>query len=253
MSMSASGIGRPFRYPENVNMARFPDLPTLADSHARLLQSSCYQRSDPLAHSTLQVEKTTLKAPEWNRFYSLYSTQTGAIPRDESKSHHLNLEALPPRPPSRMDSSEEPPTDPSTVPRSRLVDQFYSHELPGASQSAMSGVRGFIRRQRQLAGEVHASADLMRHAMKQLMIAYPNVSRQGLCREFTQSAAEGQPQLVFEGIKCPTRYMESSIAVVLEHTERLTMNIGTPNGRDEQTVTPPLSPPLEAPAADPET
>jgi preprotein translocase subunit SecD len=108
-----------------------------------------------------------------------------------------------------------------------LIDQFYSHQLPGSERSAITGVRGFLRRQQQLKESVQSSTDLLRSSLKQLMLAYPEVTRQGFTREFAQLAGEGegQAQPPCEGIKCPTRYMESSIAVVMEHTEKVTMNI----------------------------
>jgi hypothetical protein len=76
--------------------------------------------------------------------------------------------------------------------------------------------------------------------MKQLLTAYPDVSRQGLTRDFSHPAGEGESQLVFEAIKCPGKYMESSIAVVLEHTEHITMGIK----RDEEVVLPDVSSPV---------
>jgi hypothetical protein len=158
-----------------------------------------------------------------------------------------------------MDPDTEPRPDQLTVPRSRLIDQFYSHDFSGNNPSSLTGVRGFIRRQRKFKADVQVGTDLMRLAMKHLIAAYPEVSRQGLSSEFVHppSENEGIPFPVLEGIKCPSRMMEASIAVVLEHTEHMPMNIGRDEMNSEaiveEAVAPLLSSPVAEAEAEPET
>lgn len=105
---------------------------------------------------------------------------------------------------------------------SRLVRQFYAHRLPGAESDDARELRLLLQRQQRLEREARNAADLVSSALAKLSSAFPR----------NQAAADGAPGAPDDGasehaLKCSSRFLESSIAVMLEHMDGLPVHFAS--------------------------
>ncbi|KAH0789225.1 hypothetical protein GPJ56_006895 [Histomonas meleagridis] len=121
----------------------------------------------------------------------------------------------------QVDQSDEK----NRVPRSRLIDQFYSHQLPGINEDATIAMRRFAEKQKVLEKSAINCTELINSALDKLSYAF-----HGIHTDVNVDSQNTQAQIFAENkqdntIKCPSKYMESSVAVVLEFMENISMNI----------------------------
>jgi hypothetical protein len=163
-----------------------------------------------------------------NRLFTLISNRKGEITRDQAKELKPFLNALPPRPPPCIGTETEPRPDRPIVPRSRFVDQFYSHQLPGVRGGTFSDIRELIDEQRILQRQAREGTEVLNYALKNLTEAFPDVpfDETAISHATRPARNEDSPRAsIIKALQCQARFMESSVAMTLEHTEHLTMNI----------------------------
>ena len=172
-----------------------------------------------------------LEPSELNRLYTLISNNDGSVNQKYFRELQAHIESLPSRPPKRMHdiTLEQPVPDKKVLPRSRLIDQFYTHSLPGIESESLNGVRSFIKNQRNLCDSANNGTELLKLAIRKLVNSFHDIPSNGLGVPIpTHNAYQDDdqnkdaPSVI---LKCPARFMEKSIAIVLEHTEHLTIDI----------------------------
>jgi hypothetical protein len=199
-------------------MRPFPEIKTLSEVRAK------FREQPARSHFPSLLDPLGLEPSEVNRLFTRISTRMGEISRDDAHDLQPLLDGLPARQPPRIGPTPEPPADP-IVPRSRLIDQFYSHQLAGVERSVFSDIRGLIATQQALQRQAKNGAELLNYAMRNLVDAFPEVPVTGIGIGAHHGGDEWGRGNGMKAPQCPPRFMESSIAIVLEHTEHLTMNI----------------------------
>jgi hypothetical protein len=166
-----------------------------------------------------------LEASEMNRLFTMISDRNGRLSRHHASQLQQYFECVPSPPPPRIGTAPEVPSD-RVAPRSRLVDQFYAHHLAGIRHSAFTDIRTLIERQIAIQREARTGTELLTFAMKNLTEAFPEVPQVGYSAAPSHHSSVGEDSSRITKIpQCPTKYMEASIATVLEHTEHLTVNL----------------------------
>jgi hypothetical protein len=195
-------------------MSRFADVPTLAQAQDQYLRGPLNKQMPFL------FEPTALEPSEANRLFTLISDRSGRISRHHAGQLQQYFESTGSPPPPRIGTAPE--TTERTVPRSRLIDQFYSHQLEGIRHSAFSDMRRLIDRQIALQQAARNGTELLSFAMRNLTEAFPEVVHANFSHH---GAASDESSRTVKLPPCPTRYMEASIAMVLEHIEHITLNL----------------------------
>lgn len=213
----------------------------------------CVRYSDPI-NFLIPENVNNLDPSELNRLYSMISACDGSINQRYLRDLQAHINSLPARPALRVHYNNEqlrqklqelnpPPVQvPSNVeknklPRSRLIDQFYSHQLPGIQSQSLSLVRELIDQQKQLRESAKNCSELLKMATKKLSEAFPEVPHAGLginVPSHNSFQEEEQNNANSKMPKCPLRFMESSIAIVLEHTEHISIDIKRQDFDDNQ-------------------
>jgi hypothetical protein len=197
-------------------MKPFPELKTLSEVRAKFRGQPARRRIASL------LDPLGLEPSEVNRLLTRISTRRGEISCDDANDLEPLLDGLPPRQPPRVGAAPEPP-DP-VVPRSRLIDQFYSHQLAGVERGVFSDIRRLIAAQHALQRQAKNGAELLNYAMRNLFDALLDAPVAGGSGGH-HAGDESTRGNGGKGPQCPPRFMGSSIAIVLEHTEHITMNI----------------------------
>lgn len=189
-----------------------------------------------------------LEPSELNRLYTMISASDGSINQRYLRDLQAHINSLPPKPSLRVHYNNEqlrlklqevaianpaPTQVPSNIdrnklPRSRLIDQFYSHELPGIQNQSLGQVRKLIEHQKQLRDSAKNCCELLKLATKKLSESFPEVSHSvlGVHHQSNNSYQEDEQNTTNSKVpKCPLRFMESSIATVLEHTEHISIDL----------------------------
>lgn len=193
----------------------------------------------------------SLGPSELNRLYTMISDSDGTINQRYLRDLQAHINSLPPRPAFRVHYNNKqlkkkqqelqqqqqhnpPPTQiPSNIernklPRSRLIDQFYSHQLPGIQSPSLEKVRQLIEHQKQLRDSAKNCGELLDLTTRKLSESYPEISHSVLGVRIPSKIAfqEDEQNGTNSKIpKCPLRFMESSIAIVLEHTEHISIDL----------------------------
>ena len=159
----------------------------------------------------------SLEPSELNRLFLLISDSNGKISTARQRIMQPYLEGLPPPPVRRLEPKE---SDSTSVRRSHLIDQFFSHRMHGIK--AEGSTCELAREQVKLRDAALQSCEILKMAVEKLAEAFPEVPKGnlGYDRELRAPLEESQKTL-----RCPTKYMEGSVAVVLEHTEHVTINL----------------------------
>lgn len=158
----------------------------------------------------------SLEPSELNRLFLLISDRNGKLSTSRQRVMQPYLEELPPRPVRRLENKDG---DQLAVRRSHLIDQFFSHRMHGLKSEGSTAE--LSREQARLRDAALQSSEILKMAVEKLADAFPEVPKStlGYDREIRVPPDESRV------LKCPTKYMEGSVAVVLEHTEHITMNI----------------------------
>lgn len=181
----------------------------------------------------------TFEPSELNRLFTMISLSDGSVNHQYFRELQSYMNSFPPRPHLRMQNISTtiretlPPSlnssNKNRLPRSRLIDQFYSHQLPGIEDESLKRIRELIKKQQILRDSAINGEELLKLSSKKLMDAFPDVSPLGTGLLPTSHTLyqddESNKESTSKVPKCPLRYMESSIAVVLEHTEHLSIDI----------------------------
>ena len=158
----------------------------------------------------------SLEPSELNRLFLLISDSNGRISTTRQRIMQAYLDGLPPRPVRRIDPGESAKT---AVRRSHLIDQFFAHRMEGITSGI--GTCEFSAEQAKLRDAAQQGSEILKLAIEKLADAFPEVPKYtlGYDRELRTPVDEVQ-----RAPKCPSKYMDGSVAVVLEHTEHITIN-----------------------------
>lgn len=104
---------------------------------------------------------------------------------------------------------------------SRLVLQFYSHQLPGIENDDSHDLRLLLKNQKKLERESLNAMELVNSALTKLINAFPKTPMNTDATTTGSQAHQFSENIIDYSPKCPTRFLESSIAVMLEHMEGL--------------------------------
>ncbi|OHT16277.1 hypothetical protein TRFO_13282 [Tritrichomonas foetus] len=220
-------------------MLNLPELRTLQEVREEYLR-----HNEPISYP-IPTDINSLEPSELNRLYTMVSTSDGTIHNKYLRDLQSHLDSLPPRPQRRMKSIIEPninlnsnSSDKNKLPRSRLIDQFYSHQLPGIEHTSIDNIRKLIQNQKNLRDSAINGTELLKIATKKLVEAFPDISHHGIgLSSSSQHSYQDDDQnrdSVTRIPKCPQKYMESSIAIVLEHTEHITLDIQRQEFQEEE-------------------
>ena len=167
----------------------------------------------------------SLEPSELNRVFMMYSNSSGVIRKEYIRKFRAHLDKHPDRAQRRMRSPVDQSDEKNRVSRSRLVDQFYSHQLPGIDDDASSAMRSFVEKQKMLEKSAINCTELINSALDKLAYAFHGVHKDGNTEVQNAQAQVFAENKQDNAIKCPTKYMESSVAVILEFMENISMNI----------------------------
>lgn len=225
-------------------MNQLPAIKTLEE-----VQKEYSRNIDPI-NFLIPENINNLEPSELNRLYTMISAADGTLINQRYlRDLQAHINSLPARPSLRShynneqlekkireqytDQQAKPPStaipnndDKNKLPRSRLINQFYSHQLPGINSKSLFQVRKLIEHQKQLRDSAKNTTELLKIATKKLIKAFPDVSYSSLGIDVEDAIQEDEQNNTNSKIpKCPLRFMESSIAIVLEQTENISIDL----------------------------
>ena len=173
------------------------------------------------------IDITTLSPSERNRLFTQYSGTDGRVTPDlrgvaDSWSNYVVSQNQ-----SRFKPAGPEEIKKESLPRSHLIDSFFSHQLPGVEDSILTDVRYLVKLQSRIQRTAdHASRQikLAMHHMQQ--IASDPKSLQNFIKEnenpidsIQKMVDEDEP---FKPIHCNPKALQSTVSVILENTENIT-------------------------------
>lgn len=183
----------------------------------------------------LMVNMASLDQSELNRLYILISKSDGKIRSEYLKDMQQHLASLPPHPQHRIRLPEDVGVEKTICPRSHLLDQYFSHQIPGIDNPTKQNLQELILMQKRLCDAAQNGALLLNLSTRKLIEAFPDVPRTGLSLgPHVQSFDDILKDYSSKLPKCPTRFMESSVAIVMEHTDNIAMDLSNNANPSEQ-------------------
>lgn len=183
------------------------------------------KRRKPELLSPLMVNIANLDQSELNRFYILISRSDGKIRSEYIKELQQHLASLPPPPQHRIRLPEDIGLEKTYCPRSHLLDQYFSHQIPGINDPTRQSLQELILMQKRLCEAARNGALLLNLSTRKLIEAFPDVPRGITLGTQVQSFDDIPRDYSSKLIKCPARFMESSVSIVLEHTDNIAMDL----------------------------
>ena len=193
--------------------------PTLKELELQQNNSNSFQELAP-------IDILSLTPAERNRFFSQISTQNGRVPESLQKSVENWNNLLNPK---ENEKSSSKNNFNNILPRSHLIDTFFSHQLPGIQDSILTDIRRLIKIQNQIL----RSAD---HGIKQTKLAIYHLDQlipenkllsiyntDFKSIEALNNLLEDEEQI--KPIQMPSKLNAPSIALILESTDGITADV----------------------------
>ena len=173
------------------------------------------------------IDITKLTPSERNRLFTQYSGTDGRVTPDlrtvsDSWSNYV----------ASQNQSRYKPAGPEEIkkeclPRSHLIDSFFSHQLPGVEDSILTDVRYLVKLQSRIQRTADQASRQIKLAMHHLQQIAPDPkSLQNFLKE-NENPVDSIQKLVdedepFKPFHCNPKVLQSTVSVILENTENIT-------------------------------
>ena len=116
--------------------------------------------------------------------------------------------------------------------RSRLVDQFFSHQLPGIQDSVITDVRKIVKLQSQIQSAAYNASRQIKLAIHKCNQLYPQPKANPKFLQIETNSLDNIQKMIEEDepIKpphCNSRISHSSVACILENTDNITADFSS--------------------------
>ncbi|EAY17981.1 hypothetical protein TVAG_113250 [Trichomonas vaginalis G3] len=183
----------------------------------------------------------SLNPAERNRLFTQLSATNGEVPAEIRRITDGWIATVANKDPERYQPKTGRQIVPSHLPRSQLIDTFFSHQIPGIQDSILTDVRRLVRLQCQIKQTAEHGSRQIKLAMHHLNQIAPEAKLISQISTVEYNPFESIGKMIEEDeplkkINCITRLAQTSVSVLLENTDGITADYTNGNYQHPSTA-----------------